>query len=157
MKEVALVGTVSRVFGDVLTLLLERDLIVTAMVDLPEKVMLNDDQLTVEHIDVLSEAACEEAFQGYHNVILAYDDNLGNAQHNELTLKSFVPTLTGARRAGVNRVIVVGSPDSQAFFVTELRRIDDIDWVFISTEGDFATRAANEVIEPSFHREVYAE
>lgn len=157
MKEVALVGTTSRVFSDVLTLLLERDLIVTAMVDYPERVMLNDEQLTIEHLDTLSEAACEEAFQGYHNVILAYDDNLGNARHNELTLKSFVPTLTGARRAGVNRVIVVGSPDSEAFFVTELRRIDDIDWVFISTEGDFATRAANEVIEPSFHREVYTE
>ena len=150
MKEVALVGTACRVFSDVLTLLLERDIAVVAFVDNPEKVMLNDEQLTVSHLYPADEKAVEEALQGFHDVVLVYD-------HNTLTLKSFVPTLTGARKSGVNRVIVVAGADSEAFFVTELKRIDDVDWVFISTEGDYATRTANEVIEPSFHRDVYTE
>lgn len=157
MKEVALVGTACRVFSDVLTLLLERDIAVVAFVDNPEKVMLNDEQLTVSHLYPADEKAVEEALQGFHDVVLVYDDNLMNVDHNTLTLKSFVPTLTGARKSGVNRVIVVAGADSEAFLVTELKRIDDVDWVFISTEGDYATRTANEVIEPSFHREVYTE
>ena len=157
MKEVALVGTACRVFSDVLTLLLERDIAVVAFVDNPEKVMLNDEQLTVSHLYPADEKAVEEALQGFHDVVLVYDDNLMNVDHNTLTLKSFVPTLTGARKSGVNRVIVVAGADSEAFFVTELKRIDDVDWVFISTEGDDATRTANEVIEPSFHRDVYTE
>ena len=157
MKEVALVGTACRVFSDVLTLLLERDIAVVAFVDNPEKVMLNDEQLTVSHLYPADEKAVEEALQGFHDVVLVYDDNLMNVDHNTLTLKSFVPTLTGARKSGVNRVIVVAGADSEAFFVTELKRIDDVDWVFISTEGDYATRKANEVIEPSFHRDVYTE
>ncbi len=155
MKEVALVGTTCHVFSDVLSLLLERDIAVAAFVNDPEKVMLADEQLTVSHLYPADEKAVEEALQGFHDAVLVYDDNLMNAEHNSLTLESFVPTLTGARKSGVNRVIVVAGPDSEAFFVTELKRIDDIDWVFISTEGDFATRAANEVIEPSYHREVY--
>lgn len=137
MKEVALVGTACRVFSDVLTLLLERDIAVVAFVDNPEKVMLNDEQLTVSHLYPADEKAVEEALQGFHDVVLVYDDNLMNVDHNTLTLKSFVPTLTGARKSGVNRVIVVAGADSEAFFVTELKRIDDVDWVFISTEGDY--------------------
>lgn len=157
MKEVALVGTTCHVFSDVLSSLLERDVMVAALVDDPEKVMLENGQLTISHLYPADEKAVEDALQGFHDAVLVYDDNLMNPQHNDLTLKSFVPTLTGARKAGVNRVIVVADEDSEAFFVTELKRIDDIDWVFISTEGDFATRAADEVIEPSCHREVYKE
>ncbi|MDE6097931.1 MAG: NAD(P)H-binding protein [Muribaculaceae bacterium] len=155
MKEVALVGTTCHVFSDVLSLLLERDIAVVAFVDNPEKVMLNDELLTVSHLYPADEGAVEQSLQGFHDAVLVYDDNLMDVSHNTLTLESFVPTLTGARKAGVNRVIVVGGPDSEAFFVTELKRIDDIDWVFVSTEGDFATRVANEVLEPSYHREVY--
>ncbi|MDE7032973.1 MAG: SDR family oxidoreductase [Muribaculaceae bacterium] len=94
MKEVALVGTACRVFSDVLTLLLERDIAVVAFVDNPEKVMLNDEQLTVSHLYPADEKAVEEALQGFHDVVLVYDDNLMNVDHNTLTLKSFVPSLT---------------------------------------------------------------
>lgn len=59
--------------------------------------------------------------------------------------------------AGVARVIVVGSPESEAFFAGHLRRFDDIDWVFISTEGDYAGRTAGELVAPKFHKEVFSE
>lgn len=157
MKEIALVGTNNHVFADVLSVLLARDIAVNAMVDYPERVMLEDSLLTVSRMNFADRDSMRDAFEGYHDAVLTYDDNLMDAEHNTLALKTFADTVTAAREAGVSRVIVIGSPDSEAFFVTLLRRLDDIDWTFISTEGDYPNRTADEVIEPSFHREVYAE
>lgn len=157
MKEIALVGTNNKVFADVLSVLLARDVAVNAMVDYPEHVMLDDSELTVTRMDYYDEARMQEAFEGYHDVILTYDDNLADAAHNDLALKTYADTLTAARKAGVARLIVVAGADSEAYFTSLLRRVDDIDWVFISTEGDYPDRAADELIEPSFHREVYQE
>lgn len=157
MKEIALTGTVNHVFGDVLGALLAKGVAVNAMVDFPEKVMLADDRLTVSHLPLEEYQRVVEAFEGYHDVVLTYNDDLGDHYTNDLTLKYFVDTVHAAREAGVARVIVVGSPDSEAFFVSDLRRLDDIDWVFISTEGDFADRVADEISAPHFHREVFTE
>ena len=157
MKEIALLGTNNRVFADVLGALLERGLSVNAMVDFPEKVMLDDSRLTVTALNVANHQSVEDSLQGYADAILTYNDDLEDAYTNELTLKYFVDTVHAARQAGVGRIIVVGSPQSEAFFVTELRRLDDIDWVFVSTEGDFSRRAADEVTAPRFHKEVYSE
>ena len=74
-----------------------------------------------------------------------------------MTLKYFVDTVLAARRAGVERVIVVGAQESEAYFLSGLRRLDNIDWVFISTEGDYAGRTAREIEEPTFHKEPYSE
>lgn len=152
-----MLGTNNRVFADVLGALLERGLSVNAMVDFPEKVMLDDSRLTVTALNVANHQSVEDSLQGYADAILTYNDDLEDAYTNELTLKYFVDTVHAARQAGVGRIIVVGSPQSEAFFVTELRRLDDIDWVFVSTEGDFSRRAADEVTAPRFHKEVYSE
>lgn len=157
MKEIALTGTNSKVFADVLSVLLARDIAVNAMVDYPEHVMLNDELLTVTRADFTNKEAMKDAFEGYNTIVLTYSDDLADHDTDDLTLKTFADTFTAAREAGASRVIVVGSPQSQAFFVSLMRRTDDVDWVFISTEGDFPGRAADEVIEPSFHREVYTE
>lgn len=157
MKEIAIIGTTGRVFGDVLGSLLARGLSVNAMVDFPEKVMIEDSRLTVTHLPVTEHQQVVDALEGYHDAVLTYSDDLSDPYTNDLTLKYFVDTVHAARQAGVARIIVVGSPVSEAFFVTELRRLDDIDWVFISTENDYPQRAADEVVEPRFHREVYSE
>ena len=52
MKEIALLGTTNHVFGDVLGSLLASGLSVNALVDTPEKVMLDDVRLTVQHLPV---------------------------------------------------------------------------------------------------------
>ena len=52
MKEIALTGTTCRVFGDVLGSLLAQSLSVKAMVDYPEKVMVDDSRLTITHLPV---------------------------------------------------------------------------------------------------------
>lgn len=157
MKEIALVGTVCHVQADVLGGLLARGLSVNAMVDYPEHVMIDDTRLTVTHLPLEDHARVVEALEGYHDIVLTYNDDLSDAYTNDLTLRYFIDTVHAAREAGVARVIVVGSPDSAAYFVTDLRRLDDIDWVFISTEGDFAGHVAEEVTQPHFHSEVFAE
>lgn len=157
MKEIALLGTTSHVFGVVLGKLLAKGLAVNAMVDFPEKVMLADSRLTVSHLPVEEHERVVEMLCGYHDVVLTYNDDLQDAYTNDLTLRYFVDTVHAAREAGVERVIVVGAADSQAFFVSDLRRLDDIDWVFISTEGDYPDRAADEVVTPRFHKEIFTE
>lgn len=157
MKEIAVVGTNNKVFGSVIGELLARGLSVNAMVDFPDNVMLSDDRLTVTRFTPENHDSVREGFEGYHDVVLTYNDNLQDRYTNDLTLKYFVDTVHAAREAGVARVIVVGSPDSEAFFVTDLRRLDDIDWVFISTEGPFAERVVGEVVSPAYHSEVFAE
>lgn len=157
MKEIALLGTVNHVFGDVMGALLARGENVNAMVDYPEKVMLDDTRLTVTHLPVEEHDRVVELLEGYHDAVLTYNDDLTDAYTNDLTLKYFVDTVHAAREAGVSRIIVVGAKDSQAFFVSDLRRLDDIDWVFISTEGAYSERAADEIEKPRFHREVYSE
>lgn len=157
MKEIALTGTTCRVTADVLGALLAKGLGVKAMVDFPEKLMVEDMLLTVAPFRVENHEKVIDGFRGYDTAVLTYNDNLQDAYTNNLTLKYFVDTVHAAREAGVKRVIVVGSPDSQAFFVSDLRRLDDLDWVFISTEGDFAGRTADEVENPYTHKAVYGE
>lgn len=157
MKEIALLGTVSRVQADILGELLARGLSVNALVDNPERVMIEDTRLTVQHLPVEEHDRVREALEGYHDVVLAYNDDLSDSYTNDLTLKYFIDTVHAAREAGVSRIIVVGSADSTAYFITDLRRLDDIDWVFISTEGNYPGRTADEIISPRFHKEEYRE
>lgn len=157
MKEIALTGTTCHVFGDVLGSLLAKGLSVKAMVDYPEKVMVDDSRLITTHLPVEMHDKVIEEFRGYDTAVLTYNDDLQDPYTNDLTLRYFVDTLHAAREAGVKRVIVVASPDSEAFFVSDMRRLDDIDWVFVSTEGDFPTRAAEEVVNPKTHKAVYSE
>lgn len=157
MKEIALLGTVNHVHADVLGALLVRGYTVNTMVDNPEHVMLDDDRLTITHLPVEDHAKVVEMLTGYDTAVLVYNDDLSDAYTNDLTLRYFVDTVHAAREAGVRRIVVVGSLDSEAFFVSDLRRLDDIDWVYISTEGNYPDRTVEEVANPQFHSAVYAE
>lgn len=155
MKEIALTGMNGHVMADVLGELLRRQLVINAFVSAPEHVMLDNDAVTVSHLDATNREALREGFEGYHDVVMTFEDNLQDHDANDFVLKHYVEMVTAARQAGVARLIVVGSPDSEAFFMGDLRRQNDIDWVFISTEGDYAVRTADEVVNPSHHREAY--
>lgn len=157
MKEIALIGTTGHVHADVMGALLAAGMAVNTMVDYPEKVMLEDTRLVIKHFPYYDTESAEKALTGYETVVLTYSDDLQDAYTNDLTLKTFAGTAAAARKAGAKRLIVVGSPDSEAFFVSDLRRLDDIDWVFISTEGDYAHRVADEVATPTRHKQIYAE
>lgn len=157
MKEIALTGTDNKVFADVLSVLLACDVAVYAMAGNPGHVMVEDDQLIVSRMNFYSREAMREAFEGYHDVIMTYDDNLKDAAHNDFALKTFSDAVTAVREAGVSRLIVVAGQDSESFYVSLLKRIDDIDWVFISTESDYPGRTADELIGSSFRHEAYVE
>lgn len=153
MKEVALAGLSSRIYAEVLSALLHRNMAVNAMVNNPERMMLDDVNLTTTHLDVANADRLAEMFEGYHDVIMVFNDDLTDAESNDFTLHHFAEMVNAARRAGVARVVVVGSPDSSAFFMGDLKRQDDIDWIFVSTEGNYAETVADEVMQPRYHRE----
>ncbi len=155
MKEIALTGTNCRIFAEVLSALLHRGVSVHAYVTYPERVMLDDVDLTVSRLDADSPMAMTQDFEGYHDVVFTYNDDLTSVEDNDYTLHHYNAMVTAAAEAGVRRVIVVGSPESAAFFMGDLRRRDNLDWVFISTEGDYADRVAEEVAAPRYHKEEY--
>ncbi|MDO4320840.1 MAG: NAD(P)H-binding protein [Bacteroidales bacterium] len=155
MKEVALTGSNCHIFADVLSALLHRGVAVHAFVTYPERLMLDDVDLTVSRLDVDNKVELTHGFEGYHDVIMTFNDDQTDSESNDFTLHHYNEMINAAREAGVSRVIVVGSPESAAFFMGDLRRRDDIDWVFISTEGDYADRTAAEVVAPQYHREEY--
>lgn len=157
MKEILLTGTVGTVLADVLGSLLSKGLSVNALVDAPEKIMIDDTRLHVGHMPVEKHDEVKNLFTGYDTAVLTYSDDLEDKYTNDRTLKYFVDTVFAAREAGVKRIVVVGSPQSTAFFVSELRRLDDIDWVFISTRNNYPGRTASEVVEPRFHRAIFPE
>lgn len=157
MKEIALTGLSGHVFADVLSALLKRGLAVNAFVNNPERLMLNNADLVISRLDVDNQDALGTMFEGYHDVVLTFEDNLQDHDANSFVLDNYVKLVNAARNARVERLVVVGAPESEAFFMGDLHRHTDIDWVFISTEGDYATRAADEVVSPRFHREEYSE
>lgn len=157
MKEIALTGLSGHVFADVLSALLKRNVTVNAMVNNPERLMLDDVDVTVSHLDVTNKEELEHMFEGYHDVVMTFHDDLEDHDANTFVLDNYVKMVNAARNAGVARLVIVGSPESEAFFMGDLRRHTDIDWVFISTEGDFADHTAEEIVAPRFHREKYVE
>lgn len=157
MYEVALLGRNSQILSDVLSALLHRNIAVNAMVDYPEHLMMNDVDLTVSHLDTGDKEALKNSLEGYREVILAFSDDQTDIEANDFALRYYAEMVTAAREAGVKRLIVVGSPNATAYFMGDLRRQDGLDWVFISTEGDFADRTAREITNPHFHCEEYTE
>lgn len=153
MKEIALIGANGPVMSSVLSKLLESGNYVNALTLFPERVMLENQQLTISRFDVTSKEATREALEGYSTLVIANETDLQNAELDELILKYFAQTINAARDAGVTRILVVGAKESSAFYLGDLRRHDDVDWVFFTTEGDYATKVAGEVIEPRYHRE----
>ncbi|MDE7467827.1 MAG: NAD(P)H-binding protein [Muribaculaceae bacterium] len=155
MKEIALAGINGHVLSDVLSGLLHRGAAVNAIVTNPEHLMIENTALTISHLNTQTKETLTEGFEGYNTVILAFGDDQTDKEANDFTLKYYNELVNAVREAGASRLIVVGGYNSEAFFVTDLRRRDDIDWVYISTEGDYSTRAAEEALQPSRHHEVY--
>lgn len=157
MKEVALVGMNCRIFSDVLSALLHRNIAVNAIVPNPEHVMLRDVCLTVSVYKADNPGLLADSLEGYHDAVLVFSDDQTDIEANDFTLHNYAAMVSAARRAGVSRLIVVGSPEATAYFMSDLRRQKEIDWVYISTEGDFADRVVGELVSPKFHREEFVE
>lgn len=153
MKEIALIGANGPVMSAVLTSLLERQMAVNVLTLYPERIMLDNSAVTVSRLDVTNGERVREALEGYATVVIANETDLQNDTLDNLVLRYFDTTVQAVRQAGVTKLVVVGSKQSNAFYLSHLERYNEPDWVYFDTEGDFADRVADEVNEPRYHRE----
>ena len=158
MKNVVLIGATGFVGNALLDELLMRGHKVTAVVRNASKMVTKSDNLTVVEADATNpEILCELA-AGTDAIISAYNPGWSNPNMYEDTLKYYPLILEGAKRSGVERLLIVGGagslfvvpgvrlyetgtlPDSwmpgvssmAKFYLDTLMQEKDIDWVFLS-------------------------
>lgn len=152
MKEIALIGSNGRVMSAVLSELLSRGLNINLFSLNPERVMLENDRLTVSRFDACNPESIRESMTGYDTVVVTNETNFEDSELYALILKCFDTTVKAIREAGVKRLIVVGAKESNAFYLGHLKRIDDIDCIYCDTEGDFSRTVADQIEKPSAHK-----
>ena len=158
MKNVVLIGASGFVGTDILNELLNRGHKVTAIVRDPAKVTASNPNLKVIQADVTDTDVLIEASKGKDAVISAYNPGWKNPNIYEETLKNYPLIVDSVKKAGVERLLIVGgagtlfyapgkmvmdADDVPAkllpgikslgeFYLNTLRKENDIDWIFLS-------------------------
>ncbi len=167
-NKVALIGASGFVGSAILKELLDRGYQVEALVHNPDKMKIEDPNLTVKKVDVADEKALEEDLRGYEDVISAYNPGWANPNIYEETLTNYPKILEAAKKAGVKRLLIVGGagtlfvkpgvrlidtgtlPDAWVpgvkslgeFYLNTHMNEKDIDWVFSAPAGYHGDMAA---------------
>lgn len=158
MKNVVLIGASGFVGTAILNELLNRGHKVTAIVRDPAKVTASNPNLKVVQADVTDTDVLIEASKGKDTVISAYNPGWKNPNIYEETLKNYPLIVDSVKKAGVERLLIVGgagtlfyapgkmvmdADDVPAkllpgikslgeFYLNTLRKENDIDWIFLS-------------------------
>ncbi|WP_288615476.1 NAD(P)-dependent oxidoreductase [Bacteroides cellulosilyticus] len=158
MKNVVLIGASGFVGTAILNELLNRGHKVTAIVRDPAKVTASNPNLKVVQADVTDTDVLIEASKGKDAVISAYNPGWKNPNIYEETLKNYPLIVDSVKKAGVERLLIVGgagtlfyapgkmvmdADDIPAkllpgikslgeFYLNTLRKENDIDWIFLS-------------------------
>lgn len=158
MKNVVLIGASGFVGTAILNELLNRGHKVTAIVRDPAKVTASNPNLKVVQADVTDTDVLIEASKGKDAVISAYNPGWKNPNIYEETLKNYPLIVDNVKKAGVERLLIVGgagtlfyapgkmvmdADDVPAkllpgikslgeFYLNTLRKENDIDWIFLS-------------------------
>ena len=158
MKNVVLIGASGFVGTAILNELLNRGHKVTAIVRDPAKVTASNPNLKVIQADVTDTDVLIEASKGKDAVISAYNPGWKNPNIYEETLKKYPLIVDSVKKAGVERLLIVGgagtlfyapgkmvmdADDVPAkllpgikslgeFYLNTLRKENDIDWIFLS-------------------------
>ena len=158
MKNVVLIGASGFVGTAILNELLNRGHKVTAIVRDPAKVTASNPNLKVIQADVTDTDVLIEASKGKDAVISAYNPGWKNPNIYEETLKNYPLIVDSVKKAGVERLLIVGgagtlfyapgkmvmdADDVPAkllpgikslgeFYQNTLRKENDIDWIFLS-------------------------
>lgn len=158
MKNVVLIGASGFVGTAILNELLNRGHKVTAIVRDPAKVNASNPNLKVIQADVTDTDVLIEASKGKDAVISAYNPGWKNPNIYEETLKNYPLIVDSVKKAGVERLLIVGgagtlfyapgkmvmdADDVPAkllpgikslgeFYLNTLRKENDIDWIFLS-------------------------
>ena len=158
MKNVVLIGASGFVGTAILNELLNRGHKVTAIVRDPTKVTASNPNLKVIQADVTDTDVLIEASKVKDAVISAYNPGWKNPNIYEETLKNYPLIVDSVKKAGVERLLIVGgagtlfyapgkmvmdADDVPAkllpgikslgeFYLNTLRKENDIDWIFLS-------------------------
>ena len=158
MKNVVLIGASGFVGTAILNELLNRGHKVTAIVRDPTKVTASNPNLKFVQADVTDSDVLIEASKGKDAVISAYNPGWKNPNIYEETLKNYPLIVDSVKKAGVERLLIVGgagtlfyapgkmvmdADDIPAkllpgikslgeFYLNTLRKENDIDWIFLS-------------------------
>lgn len=158
MKNIVLIGASGFVGTAILNELLNRGHKVTAIVRDPAKVTASNPNLKVIQADVTDTDVLIEASKGKDAVISAYNPGWKNPNIYEETLKNYPLIVDSVKKAGVERLLIVGgagtlfyapgkmvmdADDVPAkllpgikslgeFYLNTLRKENDIDWIFLS-------------------------
>lgn len=167
MKKVVLIGASGFVGSAILNEALNREFHVTAVVRHPEKIKIENENLTVKKADVSSLDEVCEVCKGADAVISAFNPGWDNPDIYDETIKVYLTIIDGVKKAGVNRFLMVGGAGS-LFIAPDLRLVDsgevpekllpgvralsdfylkflkkekEIDWVFFSPAADMSSGA----------------
>lgn len=155
--KIALIGATGFVGSAILKEALAQGLEVTAIARHPEKIAENSDALTVKAGDVQQPGEVEALVAGHDAVVSAYNPGWTNPNIYEDFLKGSDAILAGTKKAGVERLFVVGGAgsleiqpgvqlvDTDAFpaewkpgalaardFLNVIRKEKELDWTFLS-------------------------
>lgn len=158
MKNVVLIGASGFVGSAILRETLNRGHRVTAVVLNPEKITIENPNLTVVKADATNPDTLAALARGKDAIISAYNPGWTNPRQYELTLENYPRIVEGAKRSGVERLLIVGGagtlfvkpgvrlvdtgvlPEAWLpgvkslgeFYLNTLMKERDIDWVFFS-------------------------
>ena len=157
MKNVVLIGATGYVGSAILNELVNRGHKVTAVVRDPDKVAVREGVEAVKE-DVTNVEGIAKLAKGKDAVISAYNPGWANPRQYEETLENYPLIVEAAKRAGVERLLIVGGagtlfvkpglrlmdtgvlPEAWMpgvkslgeFYLNTLTKEEDIDWIFLS-------------------------
>lgn len=164
MKNVVLIGASGFVGSAILKEALNRGFHVTAVVRNPEKIKIENENLTVKKADVSSLEEVYEVCKGADAVISAFNPGWSNPNIYKETIEVYLTIIDGVKKAGVERFLMVGGAGSlfiapglrlmdsgevpeailsgvkalAEFYLDFLKKEKEVDWVFFSPAADMA-------------------
>ncbi len=169
MKKVVLIGASGFVGSAILNEAFLRGHQVTVITPHPEKITVKNDNLTVVKGDATDPAVLASVAAGKDAVISAYNPGWTNPRQYEETLENYPKIVEGTKRAGVDRLLIVGGAGTLfvapglrlvdtgnlpaewlpgvksmgEFYLDYLMNEDGVDWVFFSPAGNLGDMGQN--------------
>lgn len=169
MKNVILIGASGFVGSAILKEALYRGHKVTAIAPNPEKITVENPNLTIVKADATNPEILAELAKGKDAVISAYNPGWTNPRQYEETLKNYPKIVEGTKRAGVKRLLIVGGAGTLfvapgvrlvdtgnlpaerlpgvksmgEFYLDYLMKEKEVDWVFFSPAGNLGNMGQN--------------
>lgn len=170
MKKIVLIGASGFVGSAILNEALNRGIKVTAIAPHPEKITVNNPNLTIVEGDATDPEKLAAVAKGCDAIISAYNPGWANPNQYEETLKNYPRIVEGAKKAGVARLLIVGGagtlfvkpgvrlvdtgslPEAWLpgvkslgeFYLNDLINEKDIDWVFLSPAANLGNMTKGE-------------